>query len=80
MKRGRWYVSLGMAIGCYCGLKYGSIALLAPGHRLLELFEMLAPLTAMAWLLLAGKQLYDTPEAEDDRHEHPEKQDPPEAS
>lgn len=78
MKGGQWYISVALAIMCYCGLKYGSSALLAPGHRLLAFFEMLAPLTAMAWLLLAGKQLYDGTEAEDNRHEQPEQQEPPE--
>ena len=65
MTRFPWYLSVGLAIICYFGLKYGGGLLLGEGHRLAGLFELFAPLVAMAWLLLAGKQLSDGVEPEE---------------
>ena len=59
MKGFPWWGSVLLAILAYCGLKYGVRELLPPGHRLIGLFQLFAPLAAMAFLLLAGKQLYD---------------------
>lgn len=59
MSRFPWWGSIVLAILAYCGLKYGMVELLPDEHRLTGLFRLLAPLAAMGFLLLAGKQLYD---------------------
>lgn len=66
MSRFPWWGSVLLAVAVYCGLKYGLPSMLPDNHRLQELLELLAPLAAMALLLLAGKQLYDHPPAADD--------------
>ncbi|SHO51706.1 hypothetical protein [Desulfopila aestuarii] len=76
MNRFPWWGSVLLAILAYCSLKYGVRELLPEEHRLLGLLQLLAPLAAMALLLLAGKQLYDhddgesTTEIEDDSLEN----------
>jgi hypothetical protein len=59
MSRFPWWVSIVLAVLAYCGLKYGLVELLPDEHRLIGLLQLLAPLAAMGFLLLAGKQLYD---------------------
>jgi hypothetical protein len=60
-----WWISVLLSILSYCGLKYG-LPLIAGEKALPEDFiKMLAPLTAMGFLLLAAKQLYDIPPAEE---------------
>ena len=59
MSRFPWWGSVVLAIGCYWGLKYGVASVLPADHRLVGLLGHLAPIAAMALLLLAGKQLYD---------------------
>lgn len=59
MNRFPWWASVLLAILAYCGLKYGMVRLLTADHHLIGLCGLLAPLVAMAFLLLAGKQLYD---------------------
>lgn len=55
-----WWGSVILAIGSYYGLKYGSHYVLAPNSPLFGLIPLFAPLSAMGFLLLAGKQLYDS--------------------
>lgn len=59
-----WWFSVLLSILSYTGLKYG-LPLIA-GEEVLpeEFLKMLAPLTAMGFLLLAAKQLYDIPSIE----------------
>lgn len=64
MNRFPWWGSVLLAILAYYGLKFGVKELLPEDHRLTGLFQLFAPLTAMALLLLAGKQLYDHDEEE----------------
>lgn len=54
-----WWGSVFLAIGAYCGLKYGTPYIIAPDSPLSGLIPLFAPLCAMGLLLLAGKQLYD---------------------
>lgn len=72
-----WWLSICLAILSYSGLKYG-LPLLAGEEILPEDFlKLLAPLVAMGFLLLAAKQLYDIPSADqdlynqDDEVQHP---------
>ncbi len=72
MSRFPWWCSVLLAILTYCGLKYGAPKIVAGDNTLAGLLPLFAPLAAMGFLLLAGKQLYDTehqeqhdPEAED---------------
>lgn len=60
-----WWLSILLAILSYNGLKYG-LPLIAGEKVLPEAFlKMLAPLTALGFLLLAAKQLYDIPPADE---------------
>ncbi|WP_163337238.1 hypothetical protein [Desulfopila sp. IMCC35008] len=62
--RWSWWFSVLLSILSYTGLKYG-LPLIAGEDVLPEDFlKMLAPLTAMGFLLLAAKQLYDIPSIE----------------
>jgi len=62
-----WWGSILLAILVYCGLRYG-VPELHPSNPTLQLLAQaapsFAPILAIPWLLLAGKQLYDndTPE------------------
>jgi hypothetical protein len=60
MKNFPWWGSVLLAILTYCGLKYGSARIIATDSALGGLVPLFAPLAAMGFLLLAGKQLYDT--------------------
>ncbi|MFH0782032.1 MAG: hypothetical protein V2B20_08805 [Pseudomonadota bacterium] len=58
-----WWGSILMAIAVYCGLKYGIPALHPVSPALQQFFQAapsFAPILTIPWLLLAGKQLYDT--------------------
>jgi len=66
MKHFPWWGSVLMAIVVYCTLKYGVQELLTADHRLTGLLQLFAPLAAIAFLLLAGKQLYDADGKEED--------------
>lgn len=69
MSRFPWWGSILLAVVAYCGLKYG-VGQLFPGeHRLISIFQLLAPLAAMGFLLLAGKQLYDGEQETDNRRD-----------
>lgn len=59
MTRFPWWGSVLLAVLSYCAMKYGMVRFLPAEHRLIGLCQLLAPLAAMAFLLLAGKQLYD---------------------
>lgn len=59
MNRFPWWLSVILAILCYYSLKYGLPQLIAADDRLSGLFALLAPISAMGFLLLAAKQLYD---------------------
>lgn len=59
MSRFPWWCSVLLAIAAYCGLKYGVTEFFPEESRLIGLIQLFAPLTAMGFLLLAGKQLYD---------------------
>ena len=48
-----------LAVVAYNGLKYGLPKIMAIDSSTAEFLALLAPLAAMALLLLAGKQLYD---------------------
>lgn len=61
-----WWGSVLLAVISYSGLKYGLPRLVDHSSPLIALVPMLAPLSAMGFLLLAGKQLYDT-DPEDDQ-------------
>jgi len=67
MNRFPWWGSVLLAILAYCGLKYGVKELFPQEHRLTGLLQLFAPLAAMAFLLLAGKQLYDHDDGESTR-------------
>lgn len=73
--RWSWWFSVLLSIFSYSGLKYG-LPLIAGEDVLPEAFlKMLAPLTAMGFLLLAAKQLYDIPSIDG---EYPDEKEPPE--
>jgi len=64
-----WWVSILLAIGVYCTLKYILPELKPSSQGLQDLFQMgpvAAPVMTIPFLLLAAKQLYDTdiPESE----------------
>lgn len=61
-----WWLSICLAILSYAGLKYGLPLLV--GEEILpeEFLKLLAPLTAIGFLLLGAKQLYDIPSADQD--------------
>lgn len=59
MIRFPWWGSVLLAIVAYCSLKYGVVHVLSEEQHLTGLFQLFAPLAAMGFLLLAGKQLYD---------------------
>lgn len=59
MIRFPWWGSVLLAIATYYGCKHGIPQFLGEDHRLADLGQLLAPITAMGFLLLAGKQLYD---------------------
>jgi hypothetical protein len=72
MRRFPWWGSVLLAILSYFGLKHGSLQIIAADSALADLLPLFAPLASMGFLLLAGKQLYDTehkeqntPETED---------------
>lgn len=64
MNRFPWWGSVLLAVLAYCGLKYGMVQLMGQESRLISLIRLIAPLAAMGFLLLAGKQLYDEDEKE----------------
>ena len=72
MRKFPWWLSVILAIGAYCGIKYGIPRLTGADHRLAGLAQLLAPIFAMGLLLLAAKQLYDT----DDQADPEEGEDP----
>lgn len=58
-----WWGSILLAIVVYCGLKYGvpELHLSHPAlQQLAQAAPSFAPILAIPWLLLAGKQLYDS--------------------
>ena len=58
-----WWVSILMAIGSYCSLKFvvPGLHLTDPAwHKLSQAAPSFAPLVTIPFLLLAAKQLYDT--------------------
>ncbi len=59
MKKFPWWGSVLLAIASYFGLKNGAQYILAEDSPLFGLIPLFAPLIAMGFLLLAGKQLYD---------------------
>jgi len=77
MNRFPWWGSVLLAVLVYHALKYGAAELLPEGHRLAGLLQLLAPLSAMALLLLAGKQLYDQPANERESAKKGDRQDKP---
>lgn len=71
-----WWLSVLLAIGSYCSLKY-LIPTLTPSnttlHNLVQAAPTFAPLATIPFLLLAAKQLYDTdikekPDPPDNNH------------
>lgn len=69
MKGFPWWGSVLLAIAAYYGLKYGTPKILPADTPLADLIPLFAPLSAMGFLLLAGKQLYD----DEKETEHSEK-------
>ena len=59
MKRFPWWGSVILAVAAYYGLKYGIPKFMPIDSSTARFLALLAPLAAMALLLLAGKQLYD---------------------
>jgi hypothetical protein len=61
--RSPWWVSILLAVCCYCGLKY-AVPLLHPASPFLQKLALaapsFAPIVTIPLLLLAAKQLYDT--------------------
>ncbi|MDK9705992.1 MAG: hypothetical protein OEL83_02975 [Desulforhopalus sp.] len=58
-----WWLSVLLAAGVYCGLKYGAPAIHSANpfiQQLLDAGPFFAPILAIPLLLLAAKQLYDT--------------------
>lgn len=69
-----WWVSILLAIGSYCTLKYIIPELTMPNPTLQKLAQAaptFAPLATIPFLLLAAKQLYDT-DIEDDPPDRPD--------
>ncbi len=57
-----WWVSVFLAIGCYCSLKFvvPSLQLTNPTwQKMAQAAPTFAPLVTIPFLLLAAKQLYD---------------------
>ncbi len=77
MKRFPWWCSVLLAIVAYYGCRYGIVELLGEDHRLIDFGQLLAPITAMGFLLLAGKQLYDGEETEHDEQEEKQENNTP---
>ncbi len=65
MRKFPWWGSVILAIGAYNGLKYGVPKLMVISGSTAEFLGLLAPLCAMAFLLLAAKQLYDGTEKQE---------------
>ena len=78
MSRFPWWGSVLLAILAYCSLKYGVIQLLPAEKRIVALSQLLAPLSAMGFLLLAGKQLYDNDDGGDTNEQEEHDDDTPE--
>lgn len=74
MNRFPWWFSVLLAILCYYSLKYGLPQLIAADERLSDLLSLLAPISAIGFLLLAAKQLYDGDKTEESEKEADQEQ------
>lgn len=72
MKGWPWWGSVALAIAAYNGLKYGIPKLMDISSSTAEFLALLAPLAAMGFLLLAGKQLYDGTPTQDQEETDPD--------
>ncbi len=75
MRRFPWWGSVLLSIAAYYGLKYGIPKFADLSSSTSEFLALLAPLTAMGFLLLAGKQLYNGVPEQDARAPEDDKTD-----
>lgn len=67
-----WWVSVLLAVVSYTGVKYGIPALFGSEALPEEFLKLVAPITAIGFLLLSAKQLYDIPpEEQEDTDDSP---------
>ena len=76
-----WWLSVLLAVICYCTLKY-LVPQLQPTTptlaKLIQAAPSFAPIVTIPLLLLAAKQLYDTEDPEEKDSEKVDRQDDPE--
>jgi hypothetical protein len=75
-----WWGSILMAILVYCGLMYGvpELHLSNPTLQMLaQAAPSFAPILAIPWLLLAGKQLYDNDDQDEKENISQKEKKPP---